>query len=71
MKTIVVVCVPTRDGGLSAKKAIAVPNNGTLPGCDDLGIQGASRSLESPKREQSTPPFWTWFIENPRGHGAA
>ena len=71
MKTIVVVCVPTRDTGLSAEKAIAAPNNGAPPGCDDLDIIGASRSLESPKREQSTPPFWTWFIENPRGRGAA
>jgi hypothetical protein len=28
---------------------------------------GAPRPVRS---ENSTPPFWTWFIENPRQHQA-
>jgi hypothetical protein len=25
---------------------------------------------ESASHKELTPPFWTWFIENPRGDGA-
>jgi hypothetical protein len=68
MKTIVVACIPARDAGLSAEKTIAEPNNGSLQRCDHLGLGITGRRLK--KRDQSMPPFWTWFIENPRGRGA-
>jgi hypothetical protein len=71
MKTIVVVCVPTRDAGLSAEKTVAGPNNASLQRYDHSGFGITGRSLKPSKRDQSMPPFWTWFIENPRGRGAA
>ena len=65
MRTIVVVCVPTRDAGLSGL------NNGSFQWGVDSGTRIMSRSLKPSKRKESTPPFWTWFIENPRSPGAA
>jgi hypothetical protein len=70
MKTIVVVCVPTRDAGLSAEKAVARPNLDGFQSSVSPEVRGTKGRIESPKREQSTAPFWTWFIENPRHRGA-
>jgi hypothetical protein len=71
MKTIVVVWVPARDAGPSAEKAVAQPNLDGFQSPLSPAIRITKGGIESPKRDQSPPPFWTWFIENPRGRGAA
>jgi hypothetical protein len=52
MKDIVVVFVKTREVPLSA---------GRLPNDDKT-----NRADKSTIDNKSAPPFWTWFIENPR-----
>jgi hypothetical protein len=71
MKTILVVCVPTRDAGLAAKKASAGLNLDGFQSSVSPANRAVNGRIESSKREQPTPPFWTWFIENPRVGGAA
>jgi hypothetical protein len=55
---------------------IAQEPNGDRPGekqSPHERIENAARRNGAPQpatREKSTPPFWTWFIENPRRHRA-
>ena len=58
MNAIVFVLMPTRDNEPPAEQAAARPAIDRLP--------PAASSPERPERDQTTPPFWTWFIENPR-----
>ena len=57
MTAIVIVVVPTRATGLRSASAIPAPHE---------------RDEREPQRkvittgDESVPPFWTWFIENPR-----
>lgn len=51
MKAFMVVGVPVCHIDLCPENAAASPN---------------PSSLESSDRDQATPAFWTWFIENPR-----
>ena len=52
MKDIVVIFVKTREVHLSV---------GRLPNDDNT-----NRADKSTIDNESAPPFWTWFIENPR-----
>jgi hypothetical protein len=35
----------------------------------ELALTPRDGSGDSSITDQDTPPFWTWFIENPRGRG--
>jgi len=52
MKAIVVIFVRTYDVRLSAV----------------LSADKTNRADKSIIHRESVPPFWTWFIENPRPH---
>jgi hypothetical protein len=54
MKEIVVVFVQARDVNLPAEQ---------LPGASAAKIDAANESIAE---NDFAPPFWTWFIENPR-----
>ena len=71
MKAILVVCVPVCHVDVSSEKTAAKPNLGGFQSSARPGIGITKARLESPEREQAPPPFWTWFIENPRAGGAA
>jgi hypothetical protein len=68
MNAIVIVLVPTQDGQPLTEQA------GVARGLDiwrsvDQDNGNADVGKTSSRRE-TTPPFWTWFIENPRSCGA-
>ena len=71
MKAILVVCVPVCHVNVSPEKAAAKPNLDCFRSSDRPGIAITKAGREAREREQATPPFWTWFIENPRTGGAA
>lgn len=66
MKAFMVVCVPVCHIDFSPEKAVASPNPDSFQSSVSSGLGRAQGSLESPERDHATPPFWTWFIENPR-----
>jgi hypothetical protein len=69
MNAIVIVLVPTQDGQPLTEQA------GVVPGLDiwqwRVGQDNGNTDLrKTSSRKEVTPPFWTWFIENPRSCGA-
>jgi hypothetical protein len=66
MKAIVVVFVRIRGVKWPAGQPLAVRINGSLQRIAVLGADETSRQDKSTIRNESVPPFWTWFIENPR-----
>ncbi len=61
MKAIVVVFAPTRDDITPIHRLKRRVN---------VCVRKANRSLKLSAPDQVMPPFWTWFIENPRRFGA-
>ncbi len=70
MQTIVVIGVPKRDAEPSAEQASVGSINDRSQESIDGGARRTNRSSTSSERDEVTPPFWTWFIENPRGRMA-
>jgi len=68
MNAIVVVFIPADDGQLPAQQA-AGDNLAILRQGLGLGM-AKTDSRQTSDRNQTSPPFWTWFIENPPGCGA-
>jgi hypothetical protein len=66
MKAILVVCVPVCQVNVSSEKAAAQPNLDWFQSSDRPGTAITKARREALEREQATPPFWTWFVENPR-----
>ena len=67
MKAIVVRFVRTRDVKLPAGRPFAIPINGSSQGATVSGTHKTNRADKStPTNNEWVPPFWTWFIENPR-----
>jgi hypothetical protein len=65
MNAIVIVLAPTQDGHPLTEQA------GAVPGLDiwkwSVGQDRGNTDLRNISgRNQTIPPFWTWFIENPR-----
>lgn len=65
MKAMVVVFSPACNGQEPSEQPIVSRQNGAAK------LEVASDRLETdlPRLsdgDQTTPPFWTWFIENPR-----
>ena len=69
MKAIVVVFMPNQNGESSPDNTLVVQerNASPVPVVSGPGARTVSRLAIADK----TPaPFWTWFIENPRGSRA-
>jgi hypothetical protein len=66
MKAILAVCVPICHVDLSSEKTAASPNLDRCGSSVSSGTGITKARLDLPEPEQATPPFWTWFIENPR-----
>jgi hypothetical protein len=64
----VVVFVQTRDLERPTGQTLAVWINGSLQEVAVLGADETNRQGKSSIHHESVPPFWTWFIENPRPH---
>jgi hypothetical protein len=69
MNAMVIVFIPARNGQpvteqVSPLRAVDFLPQGTYSDNAKAGLH------QSSEREQTTPPFWTWFIENPRPCGA-
>jgi hypothetical protein len=69
MNALVILLVPTPDGQPSTEQAGAVPALEVWQWRADQN-KGKAGFLDSSSRQQTPPPFWTWFIENPRRCGA-
>jgi hypothetical protein len=64
MNAIVFVVMPASDSQRLAEQVVDL-----LPTGQDSNHTKASLAANS-EPDQTTPPFWTWFIENPRRCGA-
>jgi len=68
MNAILIVLVPARNGQSLAEQAGAARDLDVWWfGDQNNGIEDVRKGSS---RKQTTPPFWTWFIENPRSCGA-
>lgn len=67
MDAIVIVFMPTRDSRPGSEEVAALRVVNLQP--PRSGLENAKTALLD-NSEQTTPPFWTWFIENPRSCGA-
>jgi hypothetical protein len=65
MRTIVIF-VQTSDVKLSTGQPLAVPISGNLRAAVILDADNTNPADKSNTHNESVPPFWTWFIENPR-----
>jgi hypothetical protein len=71
MKAIVVIFVQTHDLKLPAGEPLAVLISGNSEAVSILGTDKTNRvDKASINQDESVPPFWTWFIENPRPHSS-
>jgi hypothetical protein len=68
MNAILIVLVPARDGQSLTEQAGAARGLDLWRSVDQDNGNADGRKASS--RKQTTPPFWTWFIENPRRCGA-
>jgi hypothetical protein len=66
MKAIVVIFVRTRDVKLPAGQSLAISISKSLQRVTVAGADKINRADKSTIQNESAPPFWTWFIENPR-----
>jgi hypothetical protein len=66
MKAIMVIFVRTRDVTLPAGQSLAISISASLQGVAVVGADKTNRAGKSTIHNESAPPFWTWFIENPR-----
>jgi hypothetical protein len=66
MNAIVIVFTPGHDAQPVTEQVTAARMVGPLPPpATDSDNTRADRRQTS-NRDQTPPPFWTWFIENPR-----
>jgi hypothetical protein len=54
MKAIVVLFMPAPNPAAAPERTLSVQSMFRLA------------APATPRRQTSTPPFWTWFVENPR-----
>ena len=67
MKAIVIVFMPSRYGQVSSEQtASRDTSSGALQVVSDEPKTELARLSNS---DQTIPPFWTWFVENPRRVG--
>jgi hypothetical protein len=65
MSAIVIVFMPGHDGRLVTEQAAALRAVDSSPQSTDSGNTRSGLGQTS-DLDETTPPFWTWFIENPR-----
>lgn len=70
MRWVVFIFVRSFDAQVSAGPAFAARQNRPTELLADSSSD-TGRRAEWSFRKDSSPPFWTWFIENPRGCGRA
>ena len=68
MKAIVVVFSAVCNGHAAPEPTLGPISNEPLPQL--LVLKGGNEHVPSVQRDHSPPPFWTWFIENPRRRSA-
>jgi hypothetical protein len=68
MKAIAVVFIPARNGHVSPEAALGLAPSGPLE--QRPVVNGGNNGVQPLLRDQRPPPFWTWFIENPRRRSA-
>jgi hypothetical protein len=68
MKAIAVVFIPARNGYVSPEAALGLTPGEPLEQLSRLN--GGNKGVRALQRDQGPPPFWTWFIENPRQRSA-
>jgi hypothetical protein len=66
MKAIVVMFVQTRNVNRAAGQPLAAPINQRSQEVAVLDAAKTSGVDKSTIHNEAMPPFWTWFIENPR-----
>jgi hypothetical protein len=67
MQTIVVVCAQRLEVDVLVSGVTARTAADNLPQSCEPGGRQTILGGNSINHEEVTPPFWTWFIENPRG----
>ena len=70
MNATVIVFMPGRDSQSLTEQASVLPVVDTLPPQSAESDNTGADLRQTSSRDQATPPFWTWFIENPRRCGA-
>jgi hypothetical protein len=67
MKAIVVIFGGTHDAKLPAGELLAIRISGNSQAVIISGADKKNHANKSTtKHNESAPPFWTWFTENPR-----
>ncbi|MEY2504388.1 MAG: hypothetical protein QOG27_668 [Verrucomicrobiota bacterium] len=67
MKAIAVVFIPARNGHVPPEAALGLAPS--EPFEQRPVVNNGNNGVQPLLREQSPPPFWTWFIQNPREDG--
>ena len=70
MDAIVIVFMPGHDGQLVTEQASTRRMVDLLPPQGTHSDNTGADFRETSNCDQTTPPLWTWFIENPRRCGA-
>jgi hypothetical protein len=68
MNAIVIVFIPVPDGQRCEEQPVLGGRFDILPRSANLE-KTRGRLSQFTDWNQKTPPFWTWFIENPRRRG--
>jgi hypothetical protein len=66
MQTTVVISIQARDVDLPAGQPLVIMIHGSL---QDVAVADADKTNHADKStidHEAAPPFWTWFVENPR-----
>ena len=65
MKAIVIVFMPPRNGQVPSEALVsAAPDRSSKPRPNSADANANRPQLSN--GDQTTAPFWTWFVENPR-----
>jgi hypothetical protein len=71
MKAVVVIVARSLEVHLWVGKLAGRSAAGKLPQSSEANACQAKLAIKSADDQESTSPFWTWFIENPRSFGTA
>jgi hypothetical protein len=66
MQKTVIILVQARDLDLPPGLPLVITIDGGLQNVAVAGTDKTNHADQSTTRHESVPPFWTWFVENPR-----
>jgi hypothetical protein len=66
MQKTVIILVQTRDVDLLLGQPLVITIDGSLQDTDLADASNTQRADKSAVHNEAAPPFWTWFVENPR-----